>query len=97
MIDITVISGALAVVAFLVTVIVQVTKDVVPIPTKAWVILVSLITIIGLYVAGVFLNLIEYNIAYIILALFSSFIIAYIAMYGFDTLKELYNRFKIKE
>ena len=93
--NITVISGALAVIAFLVTVIVQVTKELIPIPTKAWVILVSLITTIGLYITSVYLHVIEYNFAYILLAVFSSFITAYIAIYGFDTLKELYDRFKI--
>lgn len=97
MINVTVISGVLAVVAFLVTVIVQVSKDVIPLPTKAWVILVSLITTIGLYIASIYLHLIEYNTAYIILAVFSAFIVAYIAMYGFDTLKELYDRFKINK
>ena len=95
MINITVISGVLAVIAFLVTIIVQVTKELIPIPTKAWVILVSLITTIGLYITSVYLHIIEYNIAYILLAVFSSFITAYIAIYGFDTLKELYDRFKI--
>ena len=93
--NITVISGALAVIAFLVTIIVQVTKELIPIPTKAWVILVSLITTIGLYITSVYLHVIEYNVAYILLAVFSSFITAYIAIYGFDTLKELYDRFKI--
>lgn len=97
MFDVTVISGGLAAIAFLITIIVQVTKDVIPIPTKAWVILVSVITTIGLYIVGCCLNVIELNVAYTILAIFSSFITAYIAMYGFDTLKELYNRFKINQ
>ena len=96
MIDTTVISGALAAIAFLITIIVQVTKDVIPIPTKAWVILVSVITTISLYIAGVCLSIIELNLAYIILAILSAFISAYVAMYGFDTFRELYNRFKPK-
>lgn len=88
--------GILGVLAFAVSLITELLKDmprVKKIPTKAFVILVSLIvTVVALliYVAYAQIILLWY---YVVLAVFAAFVVAYIAMYGWDTLKELKDRF----
>ena len=62
-------------------------------PTKAFVILVSLVvTVAALLIYAAYVNavLLWY---YVALAVFAAFIVAYIAMYGWDTLKELKDKF----
>ena len=86
--------GVLMVVAFVVNIIVQLTKGIVPIPTKLWVIIVSAsVTMITLF-AGASYKYVGLNVTTILLSLIGSFVVAYVAMYGFDTLKELWTRFK---
>ena len=88
--------GILGVLAFAVSLITELLKDLPGIkkmPTKAFVILVSLVvTVVALliYVAYVNAMLLWY---YVALAVFAAFVVAYIAMYGWDTLKELKDRF----
>ena len=85
-------SGALIVLAFVVNVIVQMTKGIIPIPTKLWCIIVSAVVMTGaLYVTT---SQSEIDVKKCICALAGSFVVAYVAMYGFDTLKELWERFK---
>lgn len=62
-------------------------------PTKAFVILISLIVTVAallIYVAYAGIPLLWY---YVALAVFAAFVVAYISMYGWDTFKELKDRF----
>ena len=88
--------GILGVLAFTLSLITELLKDMPGIkkmPTKAFVILVSLIVTVAallIYVAYAHIALLWY---YVALAVFAAFVVAYIAMYGWDTLKELKDRF----
>jgi hypothetical protein len=73
--------------AFFVNIITQFTKSFVPIATKLYVIIVSFFVNLAFMLLGTF----KVNIQMVFL---SSFIVAFISMYGFDTLKELWERFK---
>ena len=86
--------GIVMALAFVVNIIVQVTKEYIPVPTKAWCILVSATLILGCMLGLVACGHIKLNALSIILGMVGSFIIAFIAMYGFDTFKELWERFK---
>lgn len=88
--------GILGALAFMVSLITELLKEVPgikEIPTKAFVILVSLVVTVAallVYVAYIHVILSWY---YVVLAVFAAFVVAYIAMYGWDTLKELKDRF----
>ena len=88
--------GILGALAFMVSLITELLKDMPVIkkmPTKAFVILVSLVvTVAALLIYAAYVNavLLWY---YVALAVFAAFIVAYIAMYGWDTLKELKDKF----
>lgn len=88
--------GVLGALAFMVSIITELLKDmpgIKKIPTKAFVILVSLVVTVAallIYVAYAHVMLLWY---YVALAVFAAFVVAYIAMYGWDTLKELKDRF----
>lgn len=86
--------GVLMVVAFVVNIIVQLSKEFIPLPTKLWVLLVSAMVMVALLLAGVSFNIVKLDAGTVVLSLFGSFVVAYVAMYGFDTLKELWIRFK---
>ena len=91
--DLSIWLGALLCVSFLVNIIVQLTKEFIPLPTKLWCILVAIsVNICALSFSTVFG--ISVNISVIIFSVLSGFIVAYVAMFGFDTLKELWKRFK---
>ncbi len=91
-----VIIGVLGALAFMVSLITELLKDmpgIKKVPTKAFVILVSLIVTVAallIYVAYARVMLLWY---YVVLAVFAAFVVAYIAMYGWDTLKEIKDRF----
>lgn len=91
-----VIIGMLGALAFMVSLITELLKDmpgIKKVPTKAFVILVSLIVTVAallIYVAYARVILLWY---YVVLAVFAAFVVAYIAMYGWDTLKEIKDRF----
>lgn len=91
-----VIIGVLGALAFMVSLITELLKDmpgIKKVPTKAFVILVSLIVTVAallIYVAYARVILLWY---YVVLAVFAAFVVAYIAMYGWDTLKEIKDRF----
>ncbi|MBQ4630200.1 MAG: hypothetical protein IJB70_04350 [Clostridia bacterium] len=86
--------GAVMLVAFVVNIIVQMTKGFIPLPTKLWCILVSAtIMLLMLFVASVN-GYVKLGYATIGLSFIGSFVVAYVAMYGFDTLKDLWQRFK---
>ena len=88
--------GVLGALAFMVSIITELLKDmpgIKKLPTKAFVILVSLVVTVAallIYVAYAHVMLLWY---YVALAVFAAFVVAYIAMYGWDTLKELKDRF----
>ncbi|TGY93456.1 ribonuclease [Petralouisia muris] len=88
--------GVLGALAFMVSLITELLKDmpgIKKLPTKAFVILVSLVVTVAallIYVAYAHAMLLWY---YVALAVFAAFVVAYIAMYGWDTLKELKDRF----
>ena len=88
--------GILGALAFVVSLITEMLKDLPGIkkmPTKAFVILVSLIVTVAallIYLAYAGIPLLWY---YIVLAVFAAFVVAYISMYGWDTFKELKDRF----
>lgn len=84
--------GLLIAMAFVVSAIVQLTKVYIPVPTKAWVILVSIMTMCAALLVAINSGIIAVTVANMVLAMFGSLLVAYIAMYGFDTLKELWNR-----
>ena len=92
--EMSVILGVLLVLAFVVNIIVQITKELMPMPTKAWAIIVSfIVTISSTYIASNY-NILDFTVTNIILSSLGSFIVAYVSMYGFDTFKELWQRFK---
>ena len=88
--------GILGALAFMVSLITELLKDMPGLkkmPTKAFVILVSLVVTVAallIYVAYAHVMLLWY---YVALAVFAAFVVAYIAIYGWDTLKELKDRF----
>ena len=87
-------AGTLTFLAFVVNIIVQLTKEIVPLPTKLWCIIVAIaVDLSALFFFGAFNN-IHCSTLMSIFAFFASFAVAYVAMYGFDTLKELWQRFK---
>ena len=81
-------------VAFLVNITVQLTKGYIPLPTKLWCIIVSIIVDIGLLWAGADYGIFKWSVSSILAFFFLSFIVAFVAMYGFDTFKNLWKRFK---
>lgn len=84
--------GILVVSAFIVSIIVQLTKGIVPLPTKAWVIIVSHITVILALTIAISFELVKITVGNALLCFLGSFLVAYVAMYGFDTFKDLWNR-----
>lgn len=88
--------GILGMLAFAVSVIVEVTKEIPGIkkmPTKLLVIIVSLlVTVVSLFIYAAYAAIIVLWY-YVALAIFAAFVVAYISMYGWDTLKELKDRF----
>ncbi len=96
-----IILGALGALVFAVQVVVQLTKEaprIRQIPTKLYVIIVSMIICeLALFIIASLASIVVLWY-YIVLAAFMAFVVAYIAIYGWDTLKELYLRYsKLKE
>lgn len=88
--------GILGALAFAVSLIVEVLKElprIKKIPTKLFVIIISLIvTVVALFVYSAMQGIVVLWY-YVVLAVFAAFVVAYISMYGWDTLKELKDRF----
>lgn len=88
--------GVLGALAFAVSLIVEVLKElpgIKKIPTKLLVIIISLVvTIVALFVYSAIKG-IAVLWYYVVLAVFAAFVVSYISMYGWDTLKELKDRF----
>lgn len=92
--DLTFVLGVVMALSFLVNIAVQLTKGIVPIPAKLWCVIVAIAVDVGVLLGVSALGVIKFNAAYVIFSLIGSFIVAYIAMYGFDTFKELWERFR---
>lgn len=86
--------GVLTIISFVVNIIVQLTKGFIHMPTKLWAIIVSVLVMMSTVYIGALYGIIQFNSGIIIASILGSFIVAYIAMYGFDTFKELWIRFE---
>ena len=92
--DLSVLLGVIMALSFVVNIVVQLTKETVPLPTKLWCVLVSITIDLGALFGVSTFGILKINAGYVLFSIIGSFIIAYIAMYGFDTFKELWKRFK---
>lgn len=83
--------GAAGILAAMTSIVVQVLKNILPknFPTKILTVIVALIITIGFVLAFG-----TVNIASILFAIFGGFVVAFIAMFGFDNFKEIIERFK---
>lgn len=89
--------GILAVLAFLVNVVVEVTKNVgllKKIPTDIYATVVSILLTIASYFVLISVTARGFIWYEFILALFAGFIVAFVAIYGWTKLNELWERFK---
>lgn len=83
--------------AFIVTIIIEVIKGTKPlekVPTQLVVLIVSMIVCVVGYAAYASYLGMAITWYYIFAAIISSFVVSYVSMYGFDTLSELYKKFK---
>lgn len=84
--------GVLGILAGLTSLIVEVLKQILPdsVPTKIVTIIVAfLVTIVFTITTAA--SIVPMTIVY---GIFESFVVAYIAMFGFDSLSDIYKRFK---
>lgn len=89
-------TGAIATGAFIVSLIIQLIKDLPllkKVPTQLVVIILSIIISEIAYGSFTAINHTTAQWYMVIAAMLAGFIIAYIAMYGFDNLKKLWDRF----
>lgn len=84
--------GALA---FFVSIVVQLTKEFIPkkIPTKLYVLMVSFITTISTTISFFEIKEVEIKFYLVVGSIALSFVVAFIACYGWDEFKELKDRF----
>jgi len=92
--NISLFAGILTILAFVVNIIVELTKEIILLPTKLWCIIVAISVNMSALLTGTVLEKTHFGIDTILFAFLSSFIVAFVAMYGFDTFKELWQRFK---
>jgi len=88
---------ALGLLAFVVSLVVEVTKElpgIINVPTKLWTMIVSLVISLLLYfaVASYFVWAITWYFVFAVII--ASFMVSFIATYGWESFNELYNRFK---
>lgn len=88
---------ALGLLAFVVSLVVEITKElpgIVKIPTKLWTMVISFVLCVLLYlaVASYFAWAITWYFIFAVIV--ASFIVSFIATYGWDSFNELYKRFK---
>lgn len=93
MIDMTNALGVIMALSFFVNIAVQVTKAFMPIPTRIWTVIVSILTMVIFICVGISYEWFKATWGNVLLSFAGSFIIAYISMYGFDTFKGLWKRF----
>ncbi len=98
--QITTLVGALGAIAFVVSVITQVLKGVKPfdkLPTDILVFILSIaLTLVTFFAYASYAGLVILWY-YVVGAVIAGFIVAFIAMYGWTKLKELWGRFKLGE
>lgn len=94
MIENTTVLGTMGLLAGLTTVIVEVAKQILPksIPTKVVTIIVAFIVTMCYTCITTPINIV--NVLYGVAA---SFMVAYVAMFGFDSLRDIFKRFKGNE
>lgn len=95
-IDGVALTSIIGVIAFIVSAIVEVTKKLKPfslMPTQLWCVIVSVVVCVAGYFGYCTYTGIEAVWYLVGDAVIVAFIVAYIAMYGWDTAKELYDRF----
>lgn len=98
--EITAILGVVGLLAFIINVITQLTKEIgflSRIPTALQVIVTSLIICLLAYFGYSTYAELAIQWYYIVATIIGSFIVAYVSMYGFEKLKEIYNRFRWEE
>lgn len=83
--------GVLGILTFMTTIIVEVLKNIITeeFPTKLLTIIVSFVVTIVFVIVFC-----EISLKSIILGVFGSFIVSFVSMNGFDSLKDIYSRFK---
>lgn len=81
-------------IAFFVNITVQVTKNLIPIPSQLWTITVSVLATLASAFAASARGLIEISPVTVCESVALAMVISYVAMYGFDTFKNLWERFK---
>ena len=97
--EITAILGVVGLLAFIINVITQLTKEIgflSRIPTSLQVIVTSLIICLLAYFGYSAYSDLTIQWYYVVGTIVGSFIVSYISMYGFEKLKELYERFKFE-
>lgn len=92
--DLSTLLAVLLTLAFAVNIIVQMTKGFIPLPTRLWCVIVAIAVDMGVLFGVASFGVLKISAACIVFSLIGSFMVAYIAMYGFDTFKELWQRFK---
>lgn len=96
-VDLVTVLAAIGILSFISSLIVQVTKEIpgiASIPTKLWAIIISMIVCILAVVIYFQVKQIELIWYHIIFAILAGFIVSFIAIFGWDTFKELYDKFK---
>lgn len=98
--QVTTLVGAIGAIAFVVSVITQVLKGVKPLdklPTDILVFILSIVlTLVAFFAYASYSGMIVLWY-YVVGAVIGGFIVAFVAMYGWTKLKELWDRFKIGE
>lgn len=98
--QVTTLMGALGAIAFVVSVITQVIKGVKPLdklPTDILVFILSIaLTLVAFFAYASYAGLVILWY-YVVGAVIAGFIVAFVAMYGWTKLKELWDRFKTGE
>lgn len=92
--NITVITSTVVLIAFAVNITVQMLKELIPIPTK---LLCLIMSVVANVVVAIWLGIdgqIPLHFGTVGVAIIGSPMTAFIAMYGFETFKELWTRFE---
>lgn len=98
--EITAILGVVGFLAFIINIITQLTKEIgflSRIPTALQVIVTSLIICLLVYFGYSTYAELTIQWYYIVATIIGSFLISYVSMYGFEKLKEIYDRFRWEE
>lgn len=91
----TVIVTAIGILAFLVSLVVEVTKDFIPkrIPTKLYTLLVSVVATLASVFSALQYGEMDIKVYHVIGGIVLSFVVTFVSTYGWEQLKELKDRF----